>query len=56
MGRACSTNVGDEKCLRSFDSKDQKKEIWKGEGSIELAFDRDRWRVLVNTIMEILFP
>jgi hypothetical protein len=26
MGRACSTNVGDEKCIKDIDGKERKKE------------------------------
>jgi hypothetical protein len=29
---------------------------WDGMDLIDLAQDRDQWRVLVNTVMNLLFP
>jgi hypothetical protein len=29
---------------------------WDGMGSINLAKDRDQWRALVNTVMNIWLP
>jgi hypothetical protein len=35
-------------CLREI--------IWDGIDSIHLAHDRDQWRALLNTVMNLRFP
>jgi hypothetical protein len=32
------------------------KEIWNGMDWIELAQDRDQWRAIVNTVMNLRLP
>jgi hypothetical protein len=61
MGRACSTNGGDEECMRKRrrrpvnDIKMDLREIgWYGLS--DLAQDRDQWRALVNTVMNFRVP
>jgi hypothetical protein len=47
MGRAGSTNEGDEECIYG-------REIgWDGMDWIDLAQYRDKWRALVNTVMNL---
>jgi hypothetical protein len=77
MGRACSTNVGEEKCILDIGEKVRRKkrplgrprrrwvdnikidlrEIgWDGMDWIDLAQDRNQWRALVNTVMNLWVP
>jgi hypothetical protein len=35
---------------------DLRKIGWDGMDWIELVLDRDQWRALVNTVMNLLFP
>jgi hypothetical protein len=35
---------------------DLRKIEWNGMNGIDLAQDRDRWRVLVNTVMNLRVP
>jgi hypothetical protein len=67
MGRACSTNGGEEKCIkrplgrprhRWVDNiKMDLREIGRdGMVWIDLAWDRDQWRALVNTVMNLRVP
>jgi hypothetical protein len=76
MGRACSTNGGDEECMWVLVGKPEGKrplgrltcrwvdnikmyvrEIgWDGMDWMELAQDRDQWRALVNTVMNLRIP
>jgi hypothetical protein len=76
MGRACSTNGGDENAYRILVGKPEGKrplerprrrwvddikmdlgEIgWDGRDWIELVQDRDQWRALVNTVMNLRVP
>jgi hypothetical protein len=73
MGRACSTNGGDEECIEDIGGKPERKEPlgrprcrwvdiikmdlreigWDCMEWIELAKDRDQWRVFVNTAMNL---
>jgi hypothetical protein len=77
MGRACSTNGGEEKnayrilvgkpegkrplgrqrCRCVDNIKMGLREVgWDGMDWIDLAPDRDRWRALVNTVMNLRVP
>jgi hypothetical protein len=76
MGRACSTNGGDEDTYRILVGKPEGKrslerprcrwvdnikiylrEIgWDGMHWFDLAQDRDQWRALVNTVMNLRVP
>jgi hypothetical protein len=72
MSASCSTHVRDEKCIQNFDWKILREEVtcrWEdnirmdlrerrcvGVDWIHLAQDRDRWRVLVNTVMNLRIP
>jgi hypothetical protein len=76
MGRACSTNGGEEEAYRILVGKPEGKrplgrprrrwvdnikihlrEIrWSGMDWIYLAQDRDQWRALVNTVMNLRVP
>jgi hypothetical protein len=67
VGGTCGTHRAGEECVQGFDGKSRRKENpWKdgismnlreiGWGSvdwIQLAQDRERWRVLVNTVMNL---
>jgi hypothetical protein len=73
MGRACSTNGGDEECIRILVQKPEGKRPLErprhrwvdnikmdlreigcdGMDWLELAEDRDHWRALVNTVMNL---
>jgi hypothetical protein len=73
MGRACSTNGGEEECEWVINGKARRKETtrrprrkwvdninmdlreigWDGMDRINLAQDRDQWRALVNTVMNL---
>jgi hypothetical protein len=65
MGRACSTNWGDEECVQDIGGKARRKEplgrprrSWVDNIKmdwIEVAEDRDQWRALVNTMMKFGF-
>jgi hypothetical protein len=76
MGRACSTNGGEEEYMRELVGKPERKrplgrqrrrlvdnikinlrEIgWDGIDWIDLAQDRNQWRALVNTVMNVRVP
>jgi hypothetical protein len=61
---ACSTNAGEEKCIyviggrRWVDNiKMDLREIgWYAMDWIDVAQDRDQWRALVNTVMNLRVP
>jgi hypothetical protein len=71
-GRTCSTYGGKERCIQDFgregdhlgdpgaDGRIILKWIFKqwdgGMDWIELAQDRDRWRALVNAVLNLLVP
>jgi hypothetical protein len=72
MDRACSTNGGEKECIQDIGGKQEGnrprrrwvdnikmdlREIgWDGMDWIDLAQDRDQWRALVNTVMNIRVP
>jgi hypothetical protein len=65
MGRACSTNGGEEERVplgrprRRWvnNIKMNLREIeWDGTDWIDLAEDRDQWRAYVNTVMILRVP
>jgi hypothetical protein len=72
MGRACSTKVGKRdayrilvvkprlgrpRCMWADNIKMDLREIgWDGMDWIELAQDRDQWRALVKTVMNLRVP
>jgi hypothetical protein len=65
MGRACSTNgekegrrpLGRRRCRCVDNIKIDLREIgWDGMNWIDLAQDRDQWRALVNTVMNLRVP
>jgi hypothetical protein len=62
---------GEEECIQRFGGKDRRKEPlgrlrrrwknlreigWGGMDWINLAQDRELWRALVNTVMDLRFP
>jgi transposase len=58
MGRACSTNVEKRNACRILVGKPEGKRPlgrprWDVMGWIYLAQDRDQWRALVNTVMNL---
>jgi hypothetical protein len=60
MGGACNTNGGDEKLIRrrwldnfKIDLREMR---WDGMDWIDLAQDREQWRALVNTMMNLRVP
>ena len=72
MGGACRTYGGEERCIQGFREETWGKETrlgWEdniemdlkemglgGVECIDLAQDRDRWRVLMNTAMNLRVP
>jgi hypothetical protein len=76
MGRACSTNGGEDECLSDTGGTARRKETtkktrcrwvhknkidlrgigWGGMNCIDLAQERDQWRVLVTTVMNLRVP
>jgi hypothetical protein len=64
MGRACSTNGGEEECIGILVGKPEVDNIkmdlreigWGGMDWIELAKDTDQCRALVNTAMNLRVP
>jgi hypothetical protein len=71
MDRACSTNGGDEECAwesqKEIDHKEDQGvrgwtilkwilQGWDGRDWIELAQDKDQWKALVNTVMNLWVP
>jgi hypothetical protein len=65
MGRACSTHRRDKECIQDFVGKPQRKRPlekprheWEDIIKMDLewtdlAQDRDQWRALVNTVMNL---
>jgi hypothetical protein len=72
MGRACSKNGGDEEAFRRLVGKPEVKrplrrprrrgvdnikiDLRDGVDWVDLAQDRDQWRALVNTVMNVRVP
>ena len=57
MGWACSTYGGKERCRWEVNIKIDLQEVGCGGMDwIELASDRNRWRALVNTVMNLWVP
>jgi hypothetical protein len=71
MGRACSTNGGEEECIgywresqKERDNWEDQKNItmdlgemgWDGVDWIDMAQDMDQWRALVNMVLHIRVP
>jgi hypothetical protein len=78
MGRACSTNGGEEECIWDIGGKVRVKETtrktktyarwvdnikmdtgeigWDSMHWIVLAQDRDQWRALMNTVINLRVP
>jgi hypothetical protein len=71
VGRAYSTNGGEEECIKDIGGKARRKDTtiktnnikmdlreigWNGMDWIDLAQDRDQWRALVNTVMNLRVP
>jgi hypothetical protein len=52
MGAECSTHGTNEKCVQTFGGKI----MWEGVNWIHLAQDRDHWRAVVNTVMNLRVP
>jgi hypothetical protein len=57
-GEACRAHGRYEKCLQNFGRKCRKERQigWKGVDWIHLAQDREQWRALVNTVMNLRVP
>jgi hypothetical protein len=66
MGRACSTNGGEEEGKRPLERPrrrwvvnikvDLREVGWDGRDWIDLAQDRDRWRAYMNAVMNLRVP
>jgi hypothetical protein len=59
MGGSCSSNVGEEELVWVIGGKethivDLGEVGWGGVNWIGLAEDRDKWRALVNVVMNLL--
>jgi hypothetical protein len=48
--------LGRPRCRWVDNIKMDLREIWDGRDWIELAQDRDQWRALVNTVMNLRVP
>jgi hypothetical protein len=72
MGRACSTKGREEECILDIGGRAGRKETigktmdnikmdlreikWDGMDLIDLTQDRDQWKDLVNTVMNLWVP
>jgi len=56
---ACSAHGRDEKCIHRWEDNnriDVKEVGWEGVDWTHLAEDRDQWRALVSTVMNLRVP
>lgn len=70
MGRARSTDIGDEECIQDIHEKARRKQTtgggsmwagltdisWCGMDWIRLAQNTGQWRALVNMVMNVWVP
>jgi dissimilatory sulfite reductase (desulfoviridin) alpha/beta subunit len=47
---------GEEECIQDIGGKARREIGWDGIYWIDMAQDRDQWRTLVNTVMNLRVP